>query len=140
MRGKIKKTESLILSGKTYLQDHDSYTPKNGDVLLAPYIENKNNFLFTAETYYQSGNKGYFRAYVYDGKNWGHLNQVEVFPNKENHFLKSELAIDTFNLCLESINKLAGTILYRTYRGHYTIHQYIAAPFKGKKGHYKTKL
>ena len=140
MRGKAKKTKTLVISGKTHLQGCGAENKAAiGDVLLSPQIDNKNNFVIDEDLYHQNGHRGYLRAHVYDGKNWGNLNSNEIFQDKENNFSKTELAIDTAQICITSIASLAGTALYRTYRDHYTIYQYTPGEFKGKKGHFGKK-
>ena len=137
MRGKLKQTKTLTISGKSYLQSHNDDTdPSMGDVLLVPHIENRNNISFP-EAYEETGSKGYFRPHIFDGRDWGVLNYVEIFPDKEHQFLKSEYPLDIAGVCSEVIRKLAGTVIYRTYRDHYTTHKYIPNDFKGKKGHMK---
>lgn len=138
MRGNQKPTKELALSGRCYIQNYNNGAKAEaGDVLLCPQIENKSNYLIEKDTYHITGLKGYLRAYVYTGKVWGILNSVEVFLDKENNYSKTDLIIDVADICTVSIAKLAGTKIYRTYRDHYTIHEYKPNPFKGKKGHLK---
>ena len=137
MRGRIKPTKTLTINGKSYLQSYnDDTNPSMGDVLLVPHIENRNNMSFPA-AYQETGSKGYFRAHIYDGQDWGVLNYVEIFPDKQHQFSKSEYPIDIAGVCTETISKLSGTVIYRTYRNHYTTNNYIPNDFKGKKGHMK---
>ncbi len=137
MRGRIKPTKTLTISGKSYLQSYNDDTdPSVGDILLVPHIENKTSISFP-NAYEETGSKGYFRAHIYDGRDWGVLNYAEIFPDKEHQFLKSEYPLDIARICSDVISNLTGTIVYRTYRNHYTIHKYIPNDFKGKKGHMK---
>ena len=130
MRGRIKPTKTITISGKSYLQHYNDDTdPVIGDVLLIPHIENRTN-ISLPEIYRETGSKGYFRAFIYDGRDWGVL-------NKEHQFSKSEYPIDIARVCSEIIIKLSNTVVYRTYRGHYTVNKYVSNDFKGKKGHSK---
>ncbi len=136
MRGQTKQIKTLSLSGKIYIQCYnDSLNPDDGDILLAPHIENRNNYMLSSDLYFYLGNKGFFRLHVYIKKEWGNLVPGEFLSTKENHFSKTELAITTANLCTELLANFAGTKIYQTYRNHYTIYKYNPGQFKGKKGH-----
>jgi len=137
MRGRIKPTKTITISGKSYLQHYNDDTDQViGDVLLIPHIENRTN-ISLPEIYRETGSKGYYRAFIYDGRDWGVLNYIEIFPDKEHQFSKSEYPIDIARVCSEIIIKLSNTVIYRTYRNHYTTNKYIPNDFKGKKGHMK---
>lgn len=137
MRGQLKLNKSLTISGKLYIHNYnESGTPEKGDILLSPHIENKNNYLITPELYHQTGNKGYLRLHIFTGQDWGSLLPMEFFLNKENHFNKKELIIDTCQICLEIARQFQGTKVNKTYREHYSMKEYEPNPFKGKKGHY----
>lgn len=139
MRGQVKPVNSLVISGNCYFENyHRKDKAEPGDILLSPQIENKNISTYE-DTYHMNGLRGYLRAYIYIKQNWGILNQTEIFPDRENNFGKNDLIIDVANLCAEMVSKLAGAKIYRTYREHYTIHEYVPNAFKGKKGHYNNK-
>jgi hypothetical protein len=135
VRGRAKNQKKLVISGTIFLDlesEDQLLTPEAGDVLF--YIEVEGPFYPNDGTYSFNGYKGCFRMRVFDGKIWGFLNPQEFFPNKENHFAKSEYPINCYNLCSEIMKKFAGTTIYRTYRDHYTLIEYQPNDFKGKKG------
>ena len=69
--------------------------------------------------YEHIGGSGYLKARVYDGKEWQLLIMDDLFPERCHHFSKKEMPVDTFLLCREKVQGLAGTQLQRGYRMHY---------------------
>ena len=80
------------------------------------------------------GYKGYFKAKIFDGYDWGMLNNNDFFEDKLNHFSKSEICLYSFQLCQVRVESYSKQIVYRTYREHYTLHPPIVGEYKGKKG------
>ena len=66
-----------------------------------------------------TGFSGYFKVDVFEGNVWCPMLINDIFPDRENHFSKTECPIDTYNLCLDILKARAGTTLVRTYREHY---------------------
>lgn len=143
MRGQPKNTKSLIISGNIYLKyedDEQLATPEKGDIYL--YLNTENTFKTLIKgDYFNKGYAGYFKADIFDGKEWQLLNIGEFFEFKEHHFTKSECSIDTYKLCVELLAPFAGNEVYKGYRGgHYSLHQYEPGIYKGKRGQRQQQL
>lgn len=139
MRGQSKTFKTIILSGNVYLSHHNEEeinNPKIGDVYLCLNDEEE-LFPIIMNDYKIKGYKGYFKAKIFDGYEWGILNNNDFFEDKINHFSKSEICLYNFAECQERIKSHANQPVYRTYREHYTLKQYIAGEFKGRKGNKK---
>lgn len=139
MRGREKNTRTIKLNGNIYLKyECEGVTFESGDIMF--YLNDdanpKNNIY---GNYRSLGQNGYFKMEVFDGKYWRGLKVEEFFENKENSFHKKELPIDCYNMAKDSIDDLTGTTVYYDYRDHYTVHEYIAGPYKGKKQLYLDK-
>ncbi|MBN8828474.1 MAG: hypothetical protein J0H68_07190 [Sphingobacteriia bacterium] len=136
-RGKPKDIKHIVLSGKLFLKYvDDQVLPENGDVL---FVLNNDSTSVYKGTYYSTGYAGFFKIFVFDGRIWQHLIENEFFENKENYFSKKEKPIDAFYICEEIMRSKIGTLVYKTYREHYTTYLHIMNAFKGKKGHMKVK-
>jgi hypothetical protein len=136
MRGQSKTVKTLTLSGNVYLShinEKELENPKSGDVCL--YLNDEEElFAIIMNDYKIKGYKGYFKAKIFDGYDWGMLNNNDFFEDKLNHFSKSEICFYSFQLCQARIENYSKQIVYRTYREHYTLHQHIAGEYKGRKG------
>lgn len=135
MRGRLKEQKTISLSGNVYLEYEDSEeisSAKQGDLAFYLILE-----LESADpeiVYLHKGNRGYFKAKIFDGKAWCHINLAEILTSKENHFSKNEIPIYSYNLCKEILSSKQGEIFYKTYRNHYTNEEpYISEGYKGKK-------
>lgn len=119
-QAKVKDKVLLTISGNVYLryeEEEEIEAAKKGDLLVYPQNESLNT---TREgDYYSTGFSGYFKVDVNDGKQWCAVLLNDIFPDKENHFAKSELPIDTYGICKEILITWAGKRLERTYREHY---------------------
>lgn len=137
MRGQEKATKSLLLSGNIYLKYEDEeaiQSAEKGDITLYLNTDTSDRVPIKGN-YYAKGYVGYFKADIYDGKEWQVLNISDFLEEKENHFSKSECAIDTYALIREILEEKAGVEVYKGYRGgHYTTYLHVSQPYKGKKG------
>jgi len=133
MRGRDKEQKTLTLTGKSYLvyiDDEAMEEAQTGDLCF--YVTGK--IIFNDEAkYYKQGYKGSLKAEVFDGKQWCLLDMEDIFQNGEQNFNKNDLSINTYHNCEEIVEGLAGTILYRTYRNHYSTQKYQRTGYKGKK-------
>ena len=121
-QSKPVERKCLALSGNVHLQYVDDEAiehPVKGDLKLYPWNEALNSTRLGE--YGATGFSGYFKADMYDGKQWCLVLVNDIFTEGEHHFSKSERPIDTANLCKEILQKLAGKNLHRTYREHYTL-------------------
>ena len=103
-----------------HLEEDAIATAAKGDILV--YLSTDSLAYNTHVGDYEAmGYEGYLKADVFDGKRWKPMSLEEVFPKREHYFGKRERPIDTFNLCLSTLQSLQGTVLIRTYREHYRI-------------------
>ena len=135
MRGQLKEVKSIKLSGNAYLLHYHTEeieNPKIGDIYL--YLNDEAELYAILMNNYQiKGYKGYFKLKVYDGRAWCLLNSLDFFEDRLNQFSKNEICFYTFNLCQEKLIDAVGTLVYRTYREHYSTHLHVAGEYKGKK-------
>jgi hypothetical protein len=138
MRGQAKTVKSLFLSGNVYLKYEDEEaleTPEKGDICLYLNTENTDKTRIKGD-YFRTGYAGYYKAEIFDGKEWQFLNVNDFCEHKEHYFSKSERSFDTYTLCSEFFRNAAGAEVFKGYRGgHYSLHQYVPGVYKGKKGH-----
>lgn len=116
--------KTLKATGKVYIKDfNDNIQLSTGDMRIYMNID-KN--LLSEDKYHSIGVSGYFKGEIYDGKFWKLIDMEEFFDDREYKFSKQEMPIDTANLCVDILsNKSSEINLYRTYRGHYTIDEYV---------------
>jgi hypothetical protein len=137
MRGQAKTVKSLIMSGNVYLKYEDDEaleSPEKGDLYLYLNTENTDKTPIKGD-YFRTGYAGYFKAEIFDGKEWQLITVTDFCEDKEHYFHKSERSIDTYHLCSEILRSAEGTEVFKGYRGgHYSRHQYIPGIYKGKKG------
>ncbi len=136
MRGQTKNVKSITLSGEVYLlhqNEEEIANAKIGDVYLYLHDE-KELFPIVMNEYKIKGYKGYFKAQVYDGHAWGLLNNVDFFEDRINQFSRTEVCFYNFILCKERLESFAGTIVYRTYREHYSTYLHVNGEYKGRRG------
>jgi hypothetical protein len=135
MRGQTKNVKKITLSGNVYLLHHHEEeldNPQIGDVYLCINDE-KELYSIILNNYKTNGYKGYFKARIYDGYDWGVLNNIDFFEDKINHFSKKDICFYNFPSCQERIEGYAGSPVYRTYREHYTLHLHVSGEYKGKR-------
>lgn len=120
-RSKPNPYPKIIMTGRAglkYWEDYRIEDTKAGDLQF---------YLFSCTMgreedepgYDYLGGSGYLKARVYDGKEWQALIMDDLFSDRTHHFSKKEMPIDTFLLCREKVEGLAGTPLQRAYRQHY---------------------
>ncbi len=112
---------AFALSGKVLLKyedDEEIETAGQGDVFLYLHFERADRGMEITD-YRTSGNAGYMKAMVHNGKGWKPLLTEAFFPGREHHFSKKERPWDTFLLCREMLQKEKGSPLRRSYREHY---------------------
>lgn len=135
MRGQLKTTKSLTLSGNVYLHHHHTEeiaNPKKGDVYL--YLnDDKALYPVIMSDYRIKGYKGYFKIKIYDGNIWCLLNSLDFFEDRLHQFSKHEISFYIYSLCQERLQEYSQTTVYRTYRDHYTIQKHVPGEYKGKK-------
>ena len=135
MRGQSKTVKSLTLSGKVYLRQYhqdEIDKPQIGDIYL--YLNDEEELYPILMNDYQiKGYKGYFKPKIYDGRAWCLLDALDFFEDRLHQFGKNEICFYTFGLCQERLIEAAGTIVYRTYREHYSTYLHEAGEYKGKK-------
>jgi len=136
MRGQTKTVKSIVISGNIYLLHHhvdEIENPKLGDIQLSLYNE-KEIFPVVMNDYKIKGYKGYFRAQIYDGRDWCFLNSQDFFEDRINQFAKADICFYTFLACQERLAEYANVPVYRTYRDHYTTYLHVNGEYKGRKG------
>lgn len=135
MRGKQKESKSLAISDNIYLYEHDCKEQlEKGDVVFHAVLEKST--IDPVDSYFRKGIKGYFKAKIFDGIKLCHIDISEFCENKEYVFSKNEIPIYTFQLCKEILQSSNKKDVFRTYREHYSVSEYVQTnPFKGKKGH-----
>lgn len=119
---KDKPKPTITISGVIFLQyvdDEAALDAQKGDLLV--FANNEALHTTKLGEYESTGFTGYFKVDVSDGKVWQPLLINDIFPEKENHFSRSERPIDTFKICTEILRALEGKILTRTYREHYQL-------------------
>jgi hypothetical protein len=135
MRGQAKTIKSITLTGNVYLLHHNQEeidSAKVGDIYL--YLNNEDELYGILMHNYQiKGYKGYFKAKVYDGKIWCLLNCIDFFEDRLNQFGKNEICFYTFMLCQSRLSQECNTVVYRTYREHYSTYLHVDGEYKGKK-------
>lgn len=134
-RGKVKIIKSITISGNVYLLHYHEEigNPGVGDIYL--YLNDEEALYPIIQSGYQSkGLKGYFKAKIYDGRNWCLLDTLDFFEDRVHQFSKTDICFYTFEICKERLEREEGTIVYRSYRDHYTTQMHEPNDFKGKKG------
>jgi hypothetical protein len=136
MRGQTKTVKSLTLTGNVYLRNIDDEkiaNPKTGDIYL--YLNDEEELYPVLMSDYQiKGYKGYFKMKIYDGRAWCFMDSLDFFEDRLHQFGKNEICFYTYELCHERMIGAAGTVVYKTYREHYTTYIHEAGEYKGKKG------
>lgn len=128
----------VTLSGNVYLKYYnESENPLKGDLLLYSADDSTNPKMINYEGINYNG---YFKAKIYDGKLWHFLNLEEFLENKEYRFAKRQRPLDTANLCITLLAQFQGTVLHRTYRGHFTMLEYKPNIYQNKANRNRKKI
>jgi len=113
----------IIMTGTVYLrhvEDEAIAAAVKGDIQI--YLSTDSLIYNTHVGDYEAmGFDGYLKADLYDGKGWKPLSLEEFFSAREYYFGKRERPIDTYHLCLHTLQAHQGTGLMRTYREHYIL-------------------
>lgn len=111
----------IELTGKVYIKYvNDISRPKVGDIHL---LLNDDATSPHKGDYDNLKSSGYIKAKVFDGLVWQNINIADLCLGKEYKFTKRQKAIDSAVLCQDLIEKHKGVVLYRTYRGHFSIQE-----------------
>ncbi|MCC8417430.1 MAG: hypothetical protein LN588_02745 [Rickettsia endosymbiont of Bryobia graminum] len=111
----------IELTGKVYIKYIDDVSkPKVGDIQLL--LNDDATSLYKGD-YDNLKLSGYIKAKVFDGLVWQNINISDICLDKEYKFTKRQKAIDSAILCQTLIEKHKGLVLYRTYRGHFSIQE-----------------
>lgn len=113
--------KQIILSGKVVIRYIDDTSPNTGDLML--YLADEAKLPWVGE-YDRTGRSGGIKAQLYDGRFWQQIDIAEFCENREHKYSKTHRPIDNINLCAEILAEYKGDVLYRTYRGHFTRHEY----------------
>ncbi len=113
----------ITLTGNVYLKYYDEPSDFiKGDMRLFLYDDAISTF---PGDYDNSSYSGYFKAEVYDSKYWQIIDMEEFFADREYKYRKKQIPFETARLCKEILSEFKGVVLYRTYRGHFTMNEYI---------------
>lgn len=119
--------QKLQLTGVVYIKYIDDIlNPTEGDIML---LLNDDAISTFGGDYENTSFSGYIKAKIYDGKLWQNININEFCHEKENKFSKRQRAIDSALLCKDIIEKYKDEIMFKTYRGHFTIEEYEPVPY-----------
>jgi hypothetical protein len=100
-----------------YRDEEEIATAAKGDLLVYPNNEALNTNQLGE--YHSTGFSGYFKVDVCSGTEWLPVLIQHIFPDRENHFSKTERPIDTYALCEDILAGMKEKILLRTYREHF---------------------
>lgn len=121
---------TITLTGTVYLKYIDLLqNSKIGDLKL--YLSDDATAVNLGD-YYSIKFSGYFKVKVFDGMNWQHCNIAEFCQADEYKFAKRQQPIATAQLLQELLAAYKNTVIYRTYRSHFTTVQYIGDPHARK--------
>lgn len=109
--------QKITLTGKVYIKYIDDlHRATLGDILL--YLNDDAINPFPGD-YENLTDSGYIKAKVYDGAVWQQADIGEFCTNRENKFAKKQRSLDSAHLCQSIMEGYKGTIMLRTYRGHF---------------------
>ncbi|MGI4776348.1 MAG: hypothetical protein ACRYE9_05485 [Janthinobacterium lividum] len=122
--------DKIIITGNVYIKYIDDIIkPLIGDIILLLNDDAKTAY---AGNYENVSTSGYVKAKLYDGLVWQNIVIGEFCHQRENKFAKKQRAIDSILLCQIIIKKYKGNIMYKTYRGHFTMHEYVPVLYERK--------
>ena len=111
----------IKLSGIVYIKYVTPINnPHKGDIKL---LLNDDAISVIQGDYETLKSSGYIKAKVFDGYRWQNIDITQFCQQKENKFAKKQRSIDSAMLCREILASYAKTIIYKTYRGHFTIYE-----------------
>ncbi|RYE06019.1 MAG: hypothetical protein EOP33_02105 [Rickettsiaceae bacterium] len=120
----------IIITGNVYIKYiDDNIKALIGDIML---LLNDDARAVHVGNYHVEGISGYIKAKIYDGLVWQNLVMGEFCHQRENKFSKKQRAIDSVMLCQTIVKEYKGHTMYKTYRGHFTIDEYVPAFYQRK--------
>lgn len=109
--------QNITLTGKVFIKYiDDASRAVLGDVVL--YLNDDAINPFPGD-YDNLTDSGYIKAKIFDGKIWQHIDIGEFCTNRENKFAKKQRSLDSAYLCMDIMIKYKGTLMRKTYRGHF---------------------
>jgi hypothetical protein len=118
----LQDYKKFLLSGNVYIKYYDEpVSLVQGDIRLFLHDDSIRTFQGDYET---TSYSGYLKGEVYDGKHWQLLDFDEFFDDREYKYGKKQRPLDTAILCQEMLANFRNEEIYRTYRGHFTRHEY----------------
>ncbi len=122
----VQDYKKIILTGNISIKYIDDISPVKGDLRLLMSDDAISAF---PGDYEYSKMSGYFKGEVFDGKFWQLINLDEFLEHREYKYAKKQRPIDTGLFCKDLLSGLTeGVVMFRTYRGHFTRHEYIPVP------------
>jgi len=113
----------IQITGKVYIKYITPIiSPQLGDIKL---LLNDDAISLDKGDYDNLKFSGYIKAKIFDGLVWQNINISELCVGREYKFTKRQKSIDSALLCQDIIENHPKVTLYRTYRGHFTIREYI---------------
>ena len=120
----------ITITGNVYIKYIDDIAkPSVGDIIL---LLNDDAKTVHAGNYDDVCTSGYVKAKLYDGLVWQNIVMGEFCHQRENKFAKKQRPIDSILLCQDIMKQYKGNIMYRTYRGHFTMHEYVPVLYERK--------
>ncbi len=127
----------IKLSGVVFVKYiDDDATPRVGDVML--YL-NDDSTTTNPGDYDDLSRSGYVKAKVFDGLVWQNIDITEFCHHRENKFSKKQRPIDSIDLCRDVMVSSSSIVIFKTYRGHFTRHEYEPGEYvrkanRGRRG------
>jgi hypothetical protein len=117
----------IKLTGKVSIKYIDDIAqPQLGDIML---LLNDDAVNPVVGDYENTKTSGYIKAKIFDNLVWQNIDIAEFCTERENKFAKKQKSIDSAVLCKEIIAEKAGITVNRTYRGHFTLREYVPIPY-----------
>lgn len=121
--------KKISLTGKVFIKYIDEpHLKQCGDVLL--YLHDD---AIAKHDYEDLTVSGYIKTSVFDGLVWQNMDITEFCTERENRFSKKQRAINSAALCRFIMEDQGGVQLFKTYRGHYTRHEYVQGEYFRKQ-------
>lgn len=121
--------KKITLTGSVFIKYIDEpHTKQCGDVLL--YLHDD---AIAVRNYDDLTVSGYIKAALFDGLVWQNMDITEFCLERENRFTKRQRAINSAELCRFVMQDCGGIELFKTYRGHYTRHEYVQGEYFRKQ-------
>lgn len=123
----------IMITGTVYIKYIDeSPSPKLGDIMLQLNDDATSTLVGDYECERTSG---YIKAKIFDGLVWQNISISEFCLERENKFTKKQRALDVAELCRSIIGGYGDNLMYKTYRGHFTLEEYQPGIYNRKSNH-----